>query len=512
MSIPVDIEDGVILLEEAKHYTLNIGAHEQAEAWVDGRPLESRSTGVFSIATDHVIGSSNLRIAAAGVTQTWPIRIQPRAEKLPESGWLQLLLDIEEWMPGISVGVSGARHGSVERGGAHAPYLAEALAPLVPMFERALRVMLASPRQETQSRLEDVPIRSARRAGRESLQWMSRHQALSAWLEPWAFAEATGPEPHFPERRSFDALDHPANQYISWLAFRVSEKLREIASELIRLSSDKDSEAARWCGSRGQNLLVASRRIERLWRRSFLRGLTRKPASEAALLVVLGDPIYTRIHRIGRRFLSPMFQFLAEPHENPAAVRPSFHLYELWCFLSVARQFQAVLPNWTWRDYGLRSLMDLKGSGTNAKYQASSGAGVLSIEFNPTFPGYFNRRHKTRWTLSTERRPDIVVVWQPHNDEGAWVCLDAKYRAGGASLGDAFKSVHIYRDALRDTNAGGACRAAFLLAPSSTPEIEDWFSDSFRSEHQCGIWKMRPGGMEESNLARWSVERLGIAT
>jgi hypothetical protein len=454
---------------------------------------------------------SSIRISVGDEIRIWPVRIQPRAEKLPESGWLQMLTEVEAWMPGSSVGISGAKHGGVGQQGAAAPYVAEALVPLVPLFEKALRAMFASPRQQTQSRLEDVPARSARRANRETTRWMSSHPDFAQWLDPSKREHASGAEPHIPQRFGYETIDHPANRYISWLTLRVEKQLRETAAELRRLSQSKENEDAPWCASRSEEVEAAADRLAKLWRRSKLRDVQPEPTSEAALLVVLGDPIYTRIHRIGRRFISPMFRYSPDIQEYPAAVRPSFHMYEIWCFLAIARQFQALLPDWKWSHHGLQKLMSLSGSGVGAKYEATCTTGCLRLEFNPTFSGFLTRKNSARWTLSTERRPDIVVSWLPSKGEPAWVCLDSKYRAGRKNLGQAFESIHIYRDALRDNNAGGACRAVYLLAPKRTSKTAEWFSEEFRREHKAGICELRPGDNQSAAVAQEVAGILGLA-
>jgi hypothetical protein len=52
------------------------------------------------------------------------------------------------------------------------------------------------------------------------------------------------------------------------------------------------------------------------------------------------------------------------------------------------------------------------------------------------------------WSLSRERRPDIVLVVSEGVDS-RFLILDAKYRSGRGNILDAMSSAHIYHDSLR---------------------------------------------------------------
>jgi hypothetical protein len=195
----------------------------------------------------------------------------------------------------------------------------------------------------------------------------------------------------------------------------------------------------------------------------------------------------------------------------PAAVRPSFTLYELWCFLAIQRQLERVLPGWNWSSKKLTSILIPTGTGTGAQYKAiDDGGSALTLDFNPKFNGYFNRSGKPRWSLSGERRPDIIVTLKPQGREGAWLCLDAKYRAGRTNLAAAFQSAHIYRDSLRYDGFGGPCRAAALLAPSNSEDVDEWFSPEFLNRFKTGIWELKPGISSSNELGKWVIKTLGM--
>lgn len=515
----VPVRDGVVVLEEARSYQIRLAQvraarARTARAWLGVRPLSRSASGDFVIDSDHAVGQSHLRVELDDHSRVWPVEIHPRAEKLSDTSWLTMLTDLEAWLPSATVGRRGPRHGQVGERGASAPFLAEALAPLIPALERLIRLVLADPRIRSLSRWRDVPIHQARSVDRETLAWVSRHPDVGLWLDPWRAADLSGPAPLLPQRHTIDTVDHPANRYLSWLIVRVVTTLRQVADALHALGGDTDH--GPWCSARAARLRADADRLDRLWRASFLRTLPRQPASEAALLVVLDDPLYARIHRICRRFLSPKFQLANSDGQPMAAVRPSFTLYELWCFLAVVRQLKDLLPGWRFTDRGLGKLRNPSGTGAGASVTGRGPAGTLTVHFNPTFRGYLARGQQARYTLSGERRPDITVTWQPapsaadspSSGRPAWLCLDAKYRVGKRNLADAFTSVHIYRDSLRDDDFGGPCTTAVLLAPASSEEVAPWFSEEFRAEFGTGIFQLTPGVTAKLEVGKFVLKSL----
>lgn len=508
---PVPIEDRHLLLEEATHYEVTVsGQTSETKVWLDTLALAPSEAGGFSLWTEHMVGHSVLRAETAERFIHISLIIQPRSEKLPVSAWLAMLQEIEEWLPGGTVGVEGAKLGSVGNEGVPAPLLAEALLPLVPLLERSLRIVLENPRQVDTNIWENVPLRSIRRGDREMLKWISCHPSIACWIDPWQQAELRGSGPILPQRRSVDSVDHPANRYVSWLIWRVADCLDRTAEELSNLATNSQaSNSKHWCKARSERAFSASKRLRRIWNLSFLKEIHRTPPSEAALMVVMDDPSYQRLHSVGRQFLSPLFSLETTPEKPKAAVRPSFHLYELWCFLAVQTSLECLLEGWKWAQKGLHRLLTLTGSGTGAIFEATHYDGRrLTIEFNPVFASYHERKG-ARWSISGERRPDIVVSLDKPTASGSWLCLDAKYRVGRRNLADSFSSVHIYRDSLRYDGKGGRCSAAALLSPSSTPCSKDWFSESFIKEFCCGAWELQPGMQIDKRFASWVMKCLG---
>jgi len=514
-SYPLVEDNGVFTLEETRHYLVTLaGAGASDVAHIDARPLV-QVPGGWALPVGSWTSSKPLSISitrggdalAGGLA-----RVIPRAEKLPETLWATMMSELEMWMPSIGVGLEGGRAGAVGTRGVPAPLLAEALAPLVEPLILAVQPLLVRPRRRVAALLETVSLREARKADRDAVRWASRHPQWASALNPNRDEAIPTREPHLPQQRTEERLDHPVNCYLAWLLARVIRILRATSTRLGTVfTGEDDDESAAWRAARAERLARCAALVERVVERSFLRDLQPSPPTEAALLVIMNDPACARAHRLGHPFLSPLFQLDGETQSPGAASRPTFELYELWCLLAVQRQLAATLPDWTWKHRGLGALLRLEGTGAGAAFIGRSPSwDEIMVEFNPTFESWFVRRDALRFSISSERRPDLVVTWKRQNGSAAWLVLDAKWRAGRQNLGKAFESVHIYRDALRDETAGGRCRAALLVAPTASRDCTEWFGPAFRETNGCGIWELRPGSEGQPELGRWIAKTLSL--
>ncbi len=495
---PAPRHAGTWLLDEARSYHLRVEG-PPCSATLDGRPLPFDPTReVFPLHLPFAVGTLQLHLQGPASPATRvQLQVRPAAHKLPPEVWMDLLADLEAWLPGLTTGAEGPRQGHVGTVGVSSPLLAEALLPLLPALERAVLQVLDQPRQRSQDHLHTIPLHQTRAADRETVAWLVRHPREAGWLHPVRSLELSGQPPHIPQRSTTDTLDHPANRHVAWLLQRVVRRLRETAAALDTYTGSKISDDGAWARSRARALRTAADRLDRQRKRSFLRALKPHPASEGAMLVVLDHPAYARVHRLARRILSARFSLEAG---DGAATRPSFELYELWCLLRIQRALAGLA--WTagmkWRWTQQSALLSLNGSGTGAAAVGTrkSDDTELRLEFNPTFPGWFAWRKTasegSRHSLSSERRPDLVLGLR-RGTKACWLVFDAKYRVGAANLGAALESVHIYRDALRWPDQGGAPLAAFLLSPRSTADAADWFSAAFHRSHHMGVLALCPG-------------------
>jgi hypothetical protein len=492
------------VLDEAAGWVVR--APEGAVITMAERRLEwSTQHKGFHVHLPFAVGRLTLRVTLGGETSEYPVVIQPTPAKLKPDLWATMLGELEAWLPSVGVGVQAPRGGSVGLDGVASVRLAEAVLPLLDSWERALRRVIERPRVRVRHPIEDVPLHRTHAADRETVAWLARHPADAAWLDPAKNLELEGLPPEVPQRTVEDTLDHPANRHLAWLCVRVHRTLRDAAAALRRVKPDELNDTVAWCEGRAAALDTAAERIDRLRRRSFLATLRPAPATGSALLVVRDDPAYARVHRLARLILAP--RFLHAAGALSASTRPTFDLYEMWCFLAVQRALAHQLGSAVaWTSTKLECLLE-GGTGEGARFDGSGEALALSILFNPTFNSWMTRVRNERRSVSRERRPDIVVTWR-EGDNTAWVALDAKYRVGYRSLGEAFDSAHGYHDALRWPAFGGTCRSAVLLSPQRTDDAAAWFKADFRDEHRVGVFAVAPGDGPWEELGRWIVETL----
>lgn len=504
--VAVPFAANAFLLEEARIY--RIIAPGAQEVWLGEKQLTEALPGQYQLDLGHYVGGLVLRIETTGGSVVHhPLRVQPRAEKLPPELWVRLLEELEAGLAGVSVGVMGPTHGAVDTSGVSAPLLVSALLPLVPALLTALLAVVDGPRRLDRERALERNLHECRRIDSSTLAWIGRHPEVGRWLDGWRAAELVDRPPLVPVHAQASTLDHPVNRYVAWLTRQVTQQLVEVADELDRIA--KSTHDPTWCLARARRARAAAARLRRLRERSWLSALSPEPASEAAFLVLADDPIYARFQRVARRFCAPSFR-LAETETAPgAAVRPSFSIYELWCFFALRQHFAAALPGWSWSATDLRSLLSATGSGTGAAFVATHNHQRLQIEFNPTFKSWYRRDGDSRHSLSSERRPDLVVTFDDGAHPGRWFILDAKYRAGRENLAKALASVHIYRDALIDPARGGKCSGAALLVPSRC-DVAEWFDPTWQREQRMGIAALAPGS-DARGLMTWIGEALGLS-
>lgn len=503
-----------LLLQEAKRYTLS---HSGAvEAFLGKRRLTLNvELGGFSLEIPHAVGHLERLLVTtdAGETLHCSVRIEPREEKLSPEAWSAMLADLDAWLSGVTVGEEVATHGQVSAMGVSAPRLVEALLPTLPALRGALRTILEAPRERARTEVEDVPIHAVRRADGATVRWLSRHPEVVSALGDGG----SGRPPLVPQRLGLDTVDHPANRYLAWLALRVLAVLDDCAKELRRIdhklaASPDDAEDRAWLSPKLAGIEAEAEELRALRTRSFLRSLPVQTATEASLAVFQDDPRYARFHRLARPFLSPRFRLQSSEDSPKAAIRPSFTLYELWTFLALQRLLERELQDGVWSHDKLNTLLSLDSTGEGALYRADlPGQGRLDLLFNATFRGYFNRCKNDRFSLTGERRPDLVLTWKPLSGEARWICLDAKYRAGRSNLADAFESLHIYRDSLRYEDFGDRCRTAYLLTPAQDNDCADWFSADFIETYGLGAFRLTPGGAMGAELLARILRDLGVS-
>ena len=107
---------------------------------------------------------------------------------------------------------------------------------------------------------------------------------------------------------------------------------------------------------------------------------------------------------------------------------------------------------------------------------------LLEVLFQATFPALSPSATRIGWSISRERRPDIVLVLHSQDAVRA-VVLDAKWRSKRRNILQAMESAHIYHDALRV--AGVPPSPCILLLPGQ-PEVSALEAPEYLVTHGVG--------------------------
>jgi hypothetical protein len=219
------------------------------------------------------------------------------------------------------------------------------------------------------------------------------------------------------------------------------------------------------------------KQLLKLSRLSPFNAVTTRQPGVAGINAVSGSPHYERSHRLGVRLLREGISHLAEDEQHYLA--PTWHVYEAWCFVSLAQQLEQQLPDFQWKLKTKVTSADmiLHGQNENAQIKLYSQLICPSLEITNRY-GYCS--------TSRERRPDLVLEYSDGNGT-RFICLDSKYTTSRGGILDSMASAHIYRDAIKQQNASPLC--SLLLVPKN-PHLALLSSKDYIGRHGVGCLPM----------------------
>lgn len=245
-------------------------------------------------------------------------------------------------------------------------------------------------------------------------------------------------------------------------------------------------------------------RLEDLSRLPLFDGITPTlgPISDSHLFRAVGP--YRTAYRCFRSFLAGISDVVGDFLKLP--LRKTYDLYELWCFLRLARAaaVDADPTSSSWRN----AFKEV--SGKAGLVREISGRpldfGGFRLIYQPLYREVWAERGPRVGSFSRVMQPDIAIAGSL---DAPIIVLDAKYRIENG-LNDAIASIHTYRDALVERvgespalEVRRAVRAAFVLTPqvlgdgandwqrSSTPAV--FFRQGYRDTFRFGAITVRPG-------------------
>lgn len=294
-------------------------------------------------------------------------------------------------------------------------------------------------------------------------------------------------------------VDTPANRALKALLQRFLATSLSLADVIERKGLKVEAaEQEPRSGRRLEALRALSSRANGLLRAHPFDGIDGK-TSAAGLTQMAAQPRYARAYRLGTQALRVATG--GAEHDDQLPVSPSWGVYETWCFIAVARALEQFV------EAPLSAVRSPLASADLALEGRLPDGRVIELLFQAVFPSEAPFRHSLAWSVSRERRPDILLAVSDKSSR-RWGLLDAKYRSGRDNTLDAMTSAHVYRDALRIENTRPEWSLLLLPGVAAVPSLE---SEEFWSEHHVGtLSEFAMGGTGIARTSDFIAKWLGL--
>lgn len=467
--------DGVFAgLSEDTVYLFEVGRAD-ARAYVDDMALQREGPSTFRWCPNFYAGRVIAEIVSPdAVTQRYVLDVGPSPAKSGQEAFDEMVAEIRVFDQALLIGLSPATM-AFGRDGRVGRYELDVSLSRVrehgPSFLNAIERIVRSPHRQLTADMQLLPLSRVRQLHPTSL------------LDRRLAALATGNSLQAELLDSFQVqgltsaptFDTPANRCLLALLKRFKATLisLEEAVKNLRLGSPHEEQLVR-CERRLHDLGVLAKRTHKFLLGPLFREVIKAETSASGLTQISAQPTYSRAYRLGCRALS--MQIDGEEATDQLHVLPSWGIYETWCFLTVADCAAQV----TGRAGAERPSKAVHAE--RAIHFELAGGDRLEILFQATFPSLKASTGRVGWSISGERRPDIVLVHHRSADVRTML-FDAKWRSGRSNVLDAMESAHVYHDALRVNDARPSHCALLLPGLPSVPELE---TEGFMETHGVG--------------------------
>ena len=423
--------------------------------------------------------------------------ISPHPGKLGSEAYGELLADLQEKAEGLLFGTTPANVHLVEEE-ANVPPMARfaLLRAYFSKLEKAFHSIEDAPHRRLVAEREERVLHKVRRVDTRSLQVaLKRMPVLTALRRRENSFVSTPPTLDVPRREH--TCNTSPNRYILALLGRLVSMCSDLTRRFEAAASNSGnnegevfSRAARWAllSERFREKLDGFRRTE------FLAGVVPSRPDSAALMTVSRHPAYSQFDRVARAILNPQVA-LGEDTDILLSLRPTYDIYEYWCFFQIAEALRQAIPEATWEHH-----IDIVGR--NLLLSMRAGTRIEGIDGNRTFRLIFQRSYNASqsdseaYSISKTCIPDIVL----EIDDGAdrrTIIFDAKYRSSEDSIHSALSDIHVYRDAIRESPDKSGIDAAFILVPAHYSATNRYYTDEYRQEYGFGGFDLSPRNSEQ---------------
>lgn len=461
-------------LQEDSHYRIVVGRDATA-IFVDDVQLQAESPGVFHWSPAFYAGRVFVDVVrVGGESKRYFLDIGPNAAKSGLDEFAGMVAEIREFDQSLLSGTSSATmaFGLAGRPGRYEwDILLSRLREHGPAFLDATEAITGSPHRFLAVDKKVLPLSQVRKLHHSSL--MDRRLAAIAAGGTIGMAELDTFQVN--TLTSSLTFDTPANRALFALLRRFSAVAHSVANAVRTLKLGAPQEEQKWRAPRRLLALDAMlRKAQALLTGPLFREVSAAQTTSAGLTQIAAQPAYSRAYRLGSRALAS--QLDDDECTDNLHVSPSWGIYETWCYLTVVKTLETVT--------GRPSVecLSMAVAADRAMTFELPGEGHLEVLFQATFPALSPSSTRIGWSISRERRPDIVIVLQSQDTVRALV-LDAKWRSRRHNILEAMESAHIYHDALR---VGGVRPSPCILLLPGQSEVSALEQSEFVAAHGVG--------------------------
>jgi hypothetical protein len=478
-------------LNEDTDYLLATGAQRSARVFVDDVELRREATSFLKWRPSFYAGRVAVEVVAPGEQRArYFLDVSPSQAKSGQAGFDEMVADIRAFDQALLGGASSA---SMEFGHAGKPgklasdILLARLREHGPAFLSAVEAIASSPHRSLAAEAKALPLSRIRRLHHSSLQ-DRRLAAVATGYSPSPEAMDTLRVSSLTSAPTFDT---PANRALLVLLRRFRAALTTTHEKVkeLKLGSPPEEQALR-VEHRLEDLDRLGLRTHKVLFGPLFSEVTSGETSSAGLTQIAAQPTYSRAYRLGCRSLSTDVD--GADSCDQLHVVPSWGIYETWCYLQVLKTLAEVTGIG-----GITCEPSVAAAERTTSFALGGGA-TLEVLFQATFPALKASNKRSGWSLSRERRPDIVLV-SSYGDTTRSLVLDAKWRSGRENVLDAMASAHIYHDALRVGQARPTLCLLLLPGQDTVPQLEE---DAFIEVH--GVGAIRNFGVNGAGQGRLS--------
>lgn len=482
-------------LNEDNDYLLDLGTRPGARIYVDDVELSKDPAGFFKWRPSFYAGRVALEVVAPGkqtASYRYFLEVSPSSVKSGQAAFDAMVADIRAFDQSLLGGTSSAsmEFGHSGKPGRHGlDIMLARLRAHGPDFLSTVEAIASSPHRALAAEARLLPLSRVRRLSPSSLQ-DRRLAALALGHAPTIDAVDSL---QVNSQTSAPTFDTPANRALLSLLRRFRAAVTSMQDRVKEQKLDSpDEEQSLRLVRRLEDLRKLESRAHKLLLGTLFTEVSSSETTSAGLTQISALPSYSRAYRIGCRALATGIE--GDNSADQLHVPPSWGIYETWCFIQVLRTVREVT-----QIQGIEANSIAVAAERCISFSLSNGAS-LEVLFQATFPALKPSSKRLGWSLSRERRPDIVLVHYGEGGSKAFV-LDAKWRSGRENVLDAMQSAHIYHDALRIDGYAPSFSLLLLPGTSAIPELE---AVEFIRKHAIGaVSNFRFGSDDLSGLATY---------